>query len=562
MLIYYRNHPSILVWEGGNQKVTREHARELRAHVDALDPKGGRAFTFRRADETTGEVMDIDLGTEGGRQVPRLPVVEGEYNREESPRRVWDAFSPPKFGYPEAKGQTYQLASEQYAVNQISQYMTKLGKPHHCGGANWIFSDSTSGGRVACEVARTSGEVDGVRLPKEAYYVCQAIFRNDPQVHIIGHWTYPEGTKKTVYITSNCEDVELFLNGGSLGYGKVSDRYLFTFANISWQPGELKAVAYRSSKPVVSQSKHTVGPPVAVRLTPIIGPSGFLADGSDVALVDVEVVDEKGQRCPTFQQRIDFDFEGPGVWRGGYNSGKINSINNRFLDVECGINRVAIRSTRTAGTMTLGARCGNLKPASLTLTSQSVPVENGFIRERPVVPTLAKLIKPFLEERRDDPKSQLAAPAGRCVKTFSYSGPTGTVCVQQDAHEGAKIYTDRDITFNRLPGLLQGCDWIQTANADKLYNAVDLIEVAAGEDSVVYIAHDDRLPRPAWLQRLFTATEASLEVQGKMMKLFERRVHGGESLTLGSNTEDGRLKSCNMYVVFVKAVEVAKPAGS
>jgi beta-galactosidase len=562
MLVYYRNHPSILIWEGGNQKVTREHAGELRAHIDALDPKGGRAFTFRRGDETTGEVMDIDLGTEGGRQVPRLPVVEGEYDREESPRRVWDAFSPPKFGYPEAKGQTYQLTSEQYAVNEISQYMTKLGKPYHCGGANWIFSDSTSGGRVGCEVARTSGEVDGVRLPKEAFYVCQTMFRNDPQVHIIGHWTYREGTKKTVYVASNCEDVELFLNGKSLGHGKVSDRYLFTFPNISWQSGELKAVAYRSSKPVVSQSKHSVGAPVAVRLAPIVGPAGFQANGSDVALVDVEVVDEKGERCPTFQERVDFDFEGPGIWRGGYNSGKTNSINNRFLDIECGINRIAIRSTRTAGTMKLSARYGNLKLASMTLTSQPVPVENGLIRERPPMPALAKLTKASLEELQEDPKSQVAVASGRCVKTFSYSGPTGTVSVQQDAHEGAKIYTDRDFTFKGLPELLQGSDWIQTANADKLYSAVDLIEMAPGEDSVVYIAHDDRLPRPAWLQRLFTPTDASLEVQGKAMKLFERRVHGGESLTLGSNTEDRRLKSCNMYVIFVKAVEVAKPAGS
>jgi beta-galactosidase len=562
MLIYYRNHPSILLWEGGNQKVTREHARELRAYVDAYDPKSGRAFTFRRADETTGEVMDIDLGTEGGRQVPRLPVVEGEYNREESPRRVWDAFSPPNFGYPEAKGQTYQLTSEEYAVNEISQYMSKLGKAYHCGGANWIFSDSTSGGRVGCEVARSSGEVDGARLPKEAYYVCRAMFRNDPQVHIIGHWTYPQGTKKTVYVASNCEDVELFLNGSSLGHGKVSDRYLFTFADITWQPGELKAVAYIASKPVVSQTKHTVGSPAELRLTPLLGPAGFQADGADIALVDVEVVDEKGERCSTFQQRVDFDFHGPGVWRGGYNSGKTNSINQPFLDVECGINRVAIRSTRNAGAMTLTARCGALKPASITLTSQSVPVENGIIRERPPFPAPAKLTKPALEETHLAQEFQSAALAGHCVKTFSYSGPTGTVCVQPDAREGAKIYTDRDFTFKALPDLLKGSDWIQTANADKLYNAVDLIEVASGEDGVVYVAHDDRLPRPPWLQRLFTPTETSLAVEGKAMKLFERHVHGGESLTLGSNTEDRRLKSCNMYVVFVKILESTKRAGS
>src|SRR5439155_22276754 len=199
-----------------------------------------------------------------GRQVPRLPVVEGEYNREESPRRVWDAFSPPHFGYPEAKGQTYQLTSEQYAVNQISQFISKLGKPYHCGGANWIFSDSTSGGRVACEVARASGEVDGVRLPKEAYFACQAMFRSDPQVHIIGHWTYPAGTKKTVFVVSNGDAVKLFVNGKALGDGKVSDRYLFTFSDVAWEAGEIEAVAYKNSRQMTAQTKHTVGPPVAL----------------------------------------------------------------------------------------------------------------------------------------------------------------------------------------------------------------------------------------------------------------------------------------------------------
>jgi beta-galactosidase len=67
-----------------------------------------------------------------------------------------------------ARGQTYQLTSEQFAVNQVAHYVRKLGASGHAGGANWIFSDSTSGGRVSVEVARTSGEVDGVRLPRRS----------------------------------------------------------------------------------------------------------------------------------------------------------------------------------------------------------------------------------------------------------------------------------------------------------------------------------------------------------------------------------------------------------
>ncbi|HLP26603.1 MAG TPA: glycoside hydrolase family 2 protein, partial [Acidobacteriota bacterium] len=123
VLIYYRNNPSIFIWEGGNQKVTHEHAAELRALMDKYDPHGGRAYAHRRADQITAEFMDVGIGTEGGREIARLPVVEGEYNREESPRRVWDDASPPNFGYPEAKGQTYQLTSEQFAVNQVKHYV-------------------------------------------------------------------------------------------------------------------------------------------------------------------------------------------------------------------------------------------------------------------------------------------------------------------------------------------------------------------------------------------------------------------------------------------------------
>jgi beta-galactosidase len=576
MLVYYRNHPSIIIWEGGNQKVTREHARELRSLMDTYDPHGGRAYAHRRADEVTGEFMDVDLGTEGGRQVPRLPVVEAEYNREESPRRVWDNFSPPNFGYPEAKGQTYQLTSEQFAVDEIEQFVTKLGAAYHCGGAKWIFSDTTSGGRVGCEVARVSGEVDGMRLPKEAYYVCRAMFRSDPQVHIIGHWTYPAGTRKNVYVASNGEEVELLLNGKSLGRQRPTNRFLFTFPELAWEPGELKAIAYRAGKMVAIESKHTVGEPIALRLSPILGPRGLLADGSDIALIDVEAVDANGERCPTFQKRVDFELTGAGTWRGGYNSGKTNSINNTFLELECGINRVAIRATRAPGAIVLTARCGQLKTASITVTSQTardslststqarldaghsgapdapVLLPSGSSLALPALPLQPELTRASDEAAASESELSTAPQFGRFLKVFSYSGPAGAVCVRQDAKDGGKIYADRNFMFAGLPESLQGSDWVQTANADKLYSAVDLIDLAVKNESVVYVAYDDRLPCPGWLQLQFTALDAQLAINSQPMKLFERHLKPGENLTLGSNTDDRRLKSCNMYVVFVK----------
>jgi beta-galactosidase len=563
-LIYYRNDPAIMIWEGGNQKVTEEHARQLRGYMNEFDPHGGRAYAHRRANAITGKFMDVCVGTEGGREIGSLPVVEGEYDREESPRRVWDEFTPPNTNYNALEaGQTYNLDSEQYAVNEVAQYVRKTFAPNHSGGANWIFSDSTSGGRNTTEVSRTSGEVDGVRLPKEAYYVVQAMFRDDPQVHIIGHWNYPAGTKKTVYVASNCGDVELFVNGKSLGHGKVSDRFLYTFENVAFADGEIKAVASHHGQPVATNSIRTAGEPVALRLTPVTGPGNFQADGSDVALVDVEAVDANGQRVPTFQQRVDFDCSGPAIWRGGYNSGKPGSINNRFLDLECGVNRIAVRSTLQPGAVVITANCPGLKPASLSVIAKPVAIQNGIESQNPSLPAVALAKTDFLkvsEEPAPIGDGQPLAGAGRYIISFSYSGPTTIVHVEQNAADGRNIFVDKDMPFTGLPPALVGADWVQGANGDSVYSAVDLMQLAVRGGTIVSVAHDDRLPLPAWLAQKFKRTEMTLKVNGQKMTIYQHRAKTDESLTLGSNTDDPSVKTAVAYVVFVSRLPLSAEA--
>lgn len=559
VLIYFRNHPSIFIWEGGNQKLARAKAAELRGLMDRYDPQGGRAYAHRRADQVTAEFMDVGIGTEGGREIARLPVVEGEYDREESPRRVWDDFSPPHFGYPEAKGQTYQLTSEQFAANQVAHYVKKLGAPEHSGGANWIFSDSTSGGRVAVEVARASGEVDGVRLPKEAYYVCAALFRADPQVHIIGHWTYPAGTRKTVYVAANAEDVELLLNGRSLGHGRVSDCYLFTFPAVAWETGELRAVARTGGKIVATHTLRAVGAPVALRLTPLLAPGGWRADGADVALFDVEAVDAQGARCPTSQQRVDFTLRGPAVWRGGYNSGRLDSINHPWLDLEAGVNRVAVRATREPGAVTLRATAAGLAPAEIVVHAQAFAAEDGASATPP-----ARLSVRLPETAPAHPAFTSAGPAksaaaaekmvGRFVRAFNYSGPSfAIVHVEILAREGKNAYVDADSPFPPLPAELAGADWVQSATKESLYHAVDLMQLEVKGGTVVYVAHDARLAPPPWLAAQFRPTALSLTLLGQPMNVYARKVPHDESLTLGANTEEAGLTQANAYLVFANA---------
>jgi beta-galactosidase len=90
------------------------------------------------------------------------------------------------------------------------------------------------------------------------------------------------------------------------------------------------------------------------------------------------VVDAKGQCCPTDDARIDFTFSGPGIWRGGYNSGKIDTTNNLYLNTECGINRVSVRSTLVPGTMTITASREGLKPAKIQIVSKAVNLADGL----------------------------------------------------------------------------------------------------------------------------------------------------------------------------------------
>ncbi len=91
------------------------------------------------------------------------------------------------------------------------------------------------------------------------------------------------------------------------------------------------------------------------------------------------------------------------------------------------------------------------------------------------------------------------------LKDFSYSGPTKNVHIEADAKDGKKIYVDSDEKFADLPAALRGADWIQAAAADRLYNAVDLMELPAPAGSVVYVAHDDRLDRPGMAQQTISA---------------------------------------------------------
>jgi beta-galactosidase len=401
-LIYFRNSPGILFWEAGNNSITPAHLQQMVDLRKQSDPNGGRATGCRtlndEASTPIAEYFGVMIGQDrrtdeltnhttlfraySAERRDRAPLIETEDFRDESARRFWDDFSPPHFGFSPGPNDTYHWNSESFCLAAAGRYhgykLNEISNPDPSHSkwsayASIYWSDCNADGRQdSSEVCRVSGKVDAVRLPKEAYYVYRVMQSKTPDLHIIGHWTYPTNTVKTIYVAANhCDSVELLVNGISKGvFTTPTDGYIFSFPKIQFAAGKISAVARSGNQIVARDEIETAGEPKKIKLTPHVGPAGLLADGSDVAFFDVEVVDAQGRRCPTDEARVDFKLAGPAIWRGGYNSGKTNSINNLYLDTECGINRVAIRSAQTPGKITLTATRAGLESAQVTLSSK------------------------------------------------------------------------------------------------------------------------------------------------------------------------------------------------
>ncbi len=405
-IIYNRNNPSIIFYECGNESISEAHMKEMKAIRDQYDPFGGRAIGSR-------EMLNSKIAEYGGEMLyinksAHIPMWAMEYSRDEGLRKYWDDYSPPyhKDGDgPLHKGEPakiYNRNQESHAVENVIRWYDYwkerpgTGTRVSSGGVNIVFSETNTHHRGA-ENYRRSGEVDALRIKKENFFAHQIMWNGwvdveKPGIHIIGHWNYSDTTVKNMYVISSAEKVELFVNNQSLGFGEQSSRFLYTFKNVHWKKGTVKAIGYDAAgRQICSAQKSTAGEPVALRLKAITHPKGMQANGHDLALVEVEVVDANGNRCPVSMNMIHFSLNGEAEWRGGMAQGPDNFILSKSLPVECGVNRVLIRSTDKAGLITLTASAEGLKAAALKLQTKAVVVENGLSKQLPSSGLTAKL---------------------------------------------------------------------------------------------------------------------------------------------------------------------------
>lgn len=402
-IIYNRNNPSILFYECGNESISREHMIEMKAIRDKYDPHGGRAIGSR-------EMLDIREAEYGGEMLyinksKHHPMWAMEYCRDEGLRKYWDEYSYPYHKNGEGNNsfrsamtnkvqkkvdaRAYNHNQDSFTIENVIRWFDYwrerpgTGDRVSSGGVKIIFSDTNTHYR-GVENYRRSGVTDAMRIPKDPFYAHQVMWDGwvdieNPRIHIVGHWNYKEDVVKPVYVVSSAEKVELFLNGKSLGNGQRDYHFLYTFKDVAFVPGKLEAVGYdKNGKECCRAELQTAGKPEQIKLSVIQNPKGWKADGADMVLLQVEVMDKDGRRCPLANDLIHFDVEGPAEWRGGIAQGKDNYILSKDLPVECGVNRALIRSLTTPGTVRITAKADGLQSAEISLSSAPVEVKNGL----------------------------------------------------------------------------------------------------------------------------------------------------------------------------------------
>ena len=428
VIIAYRNHPSILFWEAGNNAISAEHMREMRLLKEELDPHGGRFMGCRTINTEDVLAESEYAGTMLNRHAARFlaehgPVTETEYSREEAPRRVWDDYTPPDYDYRnrylgkggrKQKGlDFYDLTSEDLALANARGYSEFFfdriggasGKNLYSACAALCWTDSAQHGRQSwSENGRMSGRVDAVRVKKQSFDVFRVMHSARPAVKILGHWNYPpecpdayrafekrfngswweetdtvvrrDPKRKTVYCAASypVARVVLRVNGRQAGCcGKPESGFIFAFPDVDvTESGAAEAEGYdRAGNLVCRDRAETAGEPAAICLSLHTAPEGWKADGADLCYADLEITDAQGRVCPLADMRVDFRLEGPAVFLGGYNSGRFDG-NGRydsvagkpFVFAECGTNRVLLRSLRTPGPVRLTASAAGLPDAA------------------------------------------------------------------------------------------------------------------------------------------------------------------------------------------------------
>jgi beta-galactosidase len=398
-----RNHPSIVLWSISNEE--KEQGSELGARQG-----GAMMKLIRQLDDTRPVTAAMNNGIGHGltgvldiqgfnyhpdtyepmhRELPKMPMIATEIAAAVSTRGVYARrhFTVPKDtaqyeGDPaHCHAAAYDVNAPYWAETAEVAWQEVAKRPWMAGGFVWSGFDYRGEPTPFTWPAVTSqyAIMDVCGFPKDSYFYYQSCWSDKPVLHLFPHWNWPgkEGQDIEVWCYSNCKQVELFLNGKSLGKKAMPPQ-----SHLEWQvkyaPGALSAVGYDNAGKVIAQSKvETTGEPAAV----VLEPDGMTlkADGQDISLITVKILDRQGRTVPVATNAVTFSVTGPGQLLGVGNGnpschepdkGKQRSAFN-------GLCLAIVQSSGAQGAIIIQADSPGLKSAKASIEARQIRYSQG-----------------------------------------------------------------------------------------------------------------------------------------------------------------------------------------
>jgi beta-galactosidase len=413
-----RNHPSIFMWSIGNEIPEQwnergaEIGRELSAIVKALDttrlvtaamnppiavnPTEANIQFHETADKPNAlagsGALDI-IGYNYAHQTyekhkinfPKIPFIATETTSALATRGYYDTKSDTIKLWPKRWDIPFHEGNPGNTVSAYDQVQAPWGSTHEATWKAVKKHDYLSGMYIWTgfdyigeptpylwpSISSYFGIADLAGFPKDVYYMYQSEWTDKDVLHIFPHWNWKKGQTVDVWAYYNhADEVELYLNGKSLGKKSKQGDDLHIMWRVPYQPGTLKAVSRKGGKTVLEKEIKTAGIPAALKAT--ADRETINADGNDLSYITVDIMDDKGIFAATANNEITFSLTGNGkivgvcsgdpVSHESYKGNKHTALNGKCL--------VIVQAGDKAGSLQLTASAAGLKNASVTINTK------------------------------------------------------------------------------------------------------------------------------------------------------------------------------------------------
>jgi beta-galactosidase len=404
MVLRDRNHPSVIIWSIGNEIVEQWDpndssgiiiTKELTSLVKDLDKT--RPVTSNLNDQDTtnplirANVLDLIGYSYGQNKYPDFPktypgkcflgsettsalATRGHYDMPSDSIRRWPTRWDAPFtqGNPDNTCSSYDNCSAPWGSTHEETWKLMKKYDFLSGMFIWTGFDYLGEPTPYGWPSRSSyfGIVDLAGFPKDIYYMYQSEWTDKPVLHVFPHWNWKKGDTIDVWAYTNCKEVELYLNGISLGTkSKVGDD-LHLMWRVPFSPGILKAVGRNDGKEILVSEVKTTGTPSKISLE--ADRKLIAADGSDLSYITVKILDNYDTMVPDADNLVHFEIAGEGKIAGVDNGSEtsMESFKANFRNAFNGMCLVVIQSTDKSGSITLKATSYGLKESEITINTK------------------------------------------------------------------------------------------------------------------------------------------------------------------------------------------------